>query len=183
MAMEKIGFGAKVVHPSFGEGVIFGAEGDFWRVFFKDRGEKEIAKNFIGFEVKEGATMEIPAPDLSDIVTAVTHVFEEYIDVLRKNEPDPVALAEKWDGGMMLLQPEDTSLKPKEIPIDTFFHKIVMARDRMRVLEAKINAHEGLSDADKVELQQYITRIYGSFTTFNVLFKYKEDWFVGEKKD
>jgi hypothetical protein len=182
--MGKVGIGAKVVHPSFGEGVIFGAEGDFWRVYFKDRGEKEIAKVFTGFELLEGSSLETPEPDLSDIVTAVTHVFEEYIDALRgEHDPVPVALGEKWDGGMMLLQPEDKSLKPKEVPIDAFFHKIVMARDRMRVLEAKINAHADLSDADKVELQQYITRIYGSFTTFNVLFKYKEDWFVGEKKD
>jgi hypothetical protein len=81
----------------------------------------------------------------------------------------------------MLLQPKDTSLKPKEIPIDIFFHKIVMARDRLRVLEQNINSHKQLSDEEKVNLQQYITRIYGSFTTFNVLFKNKEHWFSGEK--
>ena len=82
---------------------------------------------------------------------------------------------------MMLLQPKDTSLKPKEIPIDVFFHKIVMARDRLRVLEQNINSNKNLSDEEKINLQQYITRIYGSFTTFNVLFKNKEHWFVGEK--
>jgi hypothetical protein len=81
----------------------------------------------------------------------------------------------------MLLQPKDPSLKPKEIPIEIFFHKIVMARDRLRVLEQNINSNKNLSDEEKINLQQYITRIYGSFTTFNVLFKNKEHWFVGDK--
>ena len=79
------------------------------------------------------------------------------------------------------MQPKDTSLKPKEIPIEIFFHKLVMARDRLRVLEQNINSNKNLSDEEKVNLQQYITRIYGSFTTFNVLFKNKEHWFVGDK--
>jgi hypothetical protein len=81
----------------------------------------------------------------------------------------------------MLLQPKDSALKPKEIPIEVFFHKIVMARDRLRVLEQNINSNKKLSGEEKVNLQQYITRIYGSFTTFNMLFKNKEHWFVGDK--
>ena len=91
-----------------------------------------------------------------------------------------VKLGDRWKGGMMLLQPADKSQKPKEVPVDVFFHKIVMLRDRLRVMEQKINASK-LEEIEKVELQQYITRIYGSLTTFNVLFKSQSDYFVGEK--
>jgi len=94
---------------------------------------------------------------------------------------DVVRLGDRWLGGKLIIQPADKSLKPKEIPVEDFFHKIVMLRDRLRVMEQQINAHKKLSDEDKVNLQQYITRIYGTLTTFNVLFRNKEQWFVGEK--
>jgi hypothetical protein len=91
-------------------------------------------------------------------------------------------MGEKWQGGTLIIQPADKSLKSKEIPLETFFHKIVMVRDRLRVLEQQINSNQKLDDSEKVDLQQYITRIYGSLTTFNVMFKDQAHYFVGEKK-
>ena len=91
-----------------------------------------------------------------------------------------IPIGDRWKGGKLILEPKDTKLASKEIPIDTFFHKIVMVRDRIRVMEQKINA-SNLDDQDKVDIQQYITRIYGSLTTFNILFKINEHQFSGEK--
>lgn len=94
-----------------------------------------------------------------------------------------VPLANKWEGGTVRMIPADAALQPKDLPIDSLFHKVVMVRDRLRVLEAKLNAHPKLTDTEKVEMQQYVTRCYGSLTTFNVLFKEKNDQFVGSKDD
>jgi superoxide dismutase len=86
-------------------------------------------------------------------------------------------------GGKVTFYPSDPSLQEKEVPMNTFFHKIVMVRERLRVLEQNINNHPKLDDEDRINLQQYITRAYGSLTTFNILFAYKEDHFKGSGKD
>jgi hypothetical protein len=109
---------------------------------------------------------------------------EEFAEAIRealREETAEVRLAPKWEGGSIVLKPGDPGTAPKEVPLDALLHKIVMIRDRLRVLEQKINANEKLTDAEKVDMQQYVTRCYGSLTTFNVLFRDEKDRFVGEK--
>src|SRR5438105_6627068 len=110
-----------------------------------------------------------------------TSVRDEVRSALEGTEPVP--MARKWEGGRLVLWPREEGLAAKELPLDTFFHKIVMIRDRLRTLEQRVNAHTKLSDEEKVELQQYITRCYGSLTSFNALFKDKEDHFKGASTD
>ena len=103
-------------------------------------------------------------------------------EVLEEELPvSNIEMGERWTGGKMVLIPNRDDLKPKEIPLDSFFHKIVMLRERLRVLEQKINNHEMLTDEDRVEFQQYITRIYGSLTRFNIFFKSRDDFFIVQK--
>ncbi len=107
----------------------------------------------------------------------------ELMELIREavGEGGDAPLANKWEGGTIKLVPGKADVQGKEIPIDNLFHKVVMVRDRLRTLEQKLNAHPKLTDAEKVEMQQYITRIYGSLTTFNVLFRDKDDQFIGAK--
>ncbi len=94
-----------------------------------------------------------------------------------------VALGGRWQGGEMVLKPGKEGIADKRVPLEAFFHKIVMVRDKLRVLEQKINGNAKLDDEEKVQLQQYITQCYGSLTTFNVLFADREDGFVGQKDE
>jgi len=171
-----LGIGTRLQHTQNGPGVIVGVRYATYIISFINTGIKEIEKTDIGLDeiIPENVTVELET--VSDVEKSLLKILRMWSDV---NEIVP--LGDRWKGGTMLLQPADKTQKAKEVPIDIFFHKIVMLRDRIRVMEQQINAHKLLSDEDKVNLQQYITRIYGSLTTFNVLFKNKENWFVGEK--
>lgn len=178
MEQDKLlGVGSRVKHPAFGEGVIIRLHAIAYEVCFMHYGIRPVGKEYTAWEIID----KIPAEEsitFNEAEKSLIRILKQWSDISSVTE-----LADKWDKGMLMLQPTDAGLKPKEIPIETFFHKIVMLRDRLRVLEQKINAHTKLTDADKIEMQQYITRIYGSLTTFNILFKYKEDNFIGEKSE
>lgn len=109
--------------------------------------------------------------DRETLVGALVDVIENFLGI------EDVEIGSRWNGGTFVLQPADPELKAYELPVEAFFHKVVMVRDRLRVLEQKINSHPALTDADKVDMQQYISRCYGSLTSFNVLFKRREDRF------
>lgn len=171
-----LGMGTRLQHTQFGPGVIVGVRYATYLISFIHHGVKEIDKTDTSLD-------EIIAENVTAEVETVSAVEKSLLKILRQwsDVNELVPLGDKWVGGSMLLQTADKTLKPKEIPIDDFFHKIVMLRDRLRVLEQNINSNKKLSDEEKVNIQQYITRCYGSLTTFNVLFKNKEHWFVGEK--
>ena len=171
-----LGIGTRLQHTQFGPGVIVGIRYATYLISFINHGIKEVDKAATKLDeiIAENVTAEVET--VSETEKSLLKILRLWGDVTEK-----VPLGDRWTGGTLLLQPADSSLKPKEIPVEMFFHKIVMLRDRLRVLEQQINAHKKLSDEDKVNLQQYITRIYGSLTTFNVLFKNKEQWFIGEK--
>lgn len=171
---QLLGVGSRVKHPAYGDGVVIGIDIAAYKACFMQFGIKHI--------VKENPTWEIIEAIEADENITFSEAEKSLARILRSlsDVSEIVPLGDKWKGGVMILKPEDASLKPNEIPVETFFHKIVMVRDRIRVMEQKVNASK-LSDEEKVDIQQYITRIYGSLTTFNILFKNKEQQFVGEK--
>lgn len=171
--MKLLGIGSRIKHPEHGIGVVTNLTSQHYWVTFLDKGLETIQVND-SFEVIEDLEDDVDTISFYEVENSLINILKKWSDVSQI-----VPIADKWKGGKMILEPSTPTLN-KEIPIDTFFHKIVMVRDRLRVMEQKINSSD-LDDASKVDLQQYITRIYGSLTTFNVLFKNPSDNFKGEK--
>lgn len=171
--MNILGIGSRIKHPELGLGVVTNVTAkQYWVTFIEDGLETiEIDSDF---EIIEAVDGEVDSVSFRDIEKSLKDLLQKWSDVSQI-----VPIADKWKGGKIILEP-GTNTQNKEVPIDTFFHKITMVRDRIRVMEQKINA-SNLEEAEKIDLQQYITRIYGSLTTFNVLFKNSNDYFVGEK--
>jgi len=182
MKIEALHVGMRVRHPQYGLGTV-----------------KTIAEHSADIRLDDGTTRTVE-PQASDLqpaeaqvnvsglsqplTTFVAEVVRNAVDQLgiERASDAPEALAARWHKGRVVLHPADPTLQSKEVPIEVFFHKIVMMRNNLRVLEQKVNAHEKLSDAEKLEMQQYITRCYGSMTTFNVFFRSKEDQFSGARE-
>ena len=174
-AIELLGVGSRVSHPAYGAGVIVGIDVAAYKVVFIQHGIKVVGKHYNAWDVVEAIK--------EDEISSFDRFEQSLVKVLRKwsDITEEVSMSSKWNDGMMILQPGDAELKSKEIPIEAFFHKIVMVRDRVRVMEQRINS-SNLTEEEKVSLQQYITRIYGSLTTFNIFFKDKDDFFIGESQ-
>lgn len=174
--MTELGIGSRVQHPGYGDGVVINVKRQSLLITFLNHGTKEIPMEYEGLKVLDKVEPDADLVSLWDIERTLIKVIKDYVEY-----PETVELGKKWTGGKMILQPADTGLSSKEIPIEALFHKIVMIRDRMRTLEQRINSNTKLEDEEKINLQQYITKVYGSLTTFNVLFKNPEEQFKGEK--
>lgn len=171
------GIGSRVEHPHFGKGIIVEVASETYTIWFKSQDStKKINKDFDLRIIDAVAQTEAAQGNitLSDIETALENILDRKL-----HEMQLVPMAGKWNNGTLILKPGDSSLQAKELPIETFFHKIVMVRDKMRLIEQKINANKALTAEEKVDLQQYITGVYGSLTTFNVLFKEAHHQFKG----
>ncbi len=172
VATPVLGIGSRVVHPAFGQGVVIRVHQQAYEVCFVSFGIKPVGKNFGDWKVVEAIESEGEV-SFSDAERSLLRILRAYNAIDTR-----VELGGKWHKGTLILKPGELGMASKEMPIEDFFHKIVLVRDKLRVMEQRINA-SALDDEEKVNLQQYLTRIYGSLTSFNVLFAHKSDNFVG----
>src|ERR1022692_2704930 len=176
MKIEALHIGMNVRHPQYGLGTVKTISEITADILFSE-GKRTVEPQAAGLEPAEPQAM------VSGLNLPLKQFIEETLTAavtkLGLEKPDAVVeqLGLRWHGGRAVLHPAGAALQAKEVPLEVFFHKIVMVRNNLRVLEQKINAHEKLTDGEKIEMQQYLTRSYGSLTTFNVLFKEKKDQF------
>ncbi len=177
MKPDAMHIGQRVRHPQYGGGTVKAISETTTDILFDDGTKRTVAPE------AGGLTPLDPQAVLTGLSVPLKQVIHETVEAaiarLGLERPDAVVeqLGPRWHNGKMTLHPSDSTLQTKEVPLEVFFHKLVGVRNQLRVLEQKINTHSGLTDGDKVELQQYISRCYGSLTTFNLLFKTKEDQF------
>src|ERR1043166_2166398 len=176
MNIETLHIGMKVRHPQYGVGVVKSLSEKTAEIAFDDA-PRTIAPASSDLQPAEpNATLSELEMPLAKLISDTAHAVVKALG-LEPQDALVEGLATRWQKGTLFMQPADSSLQQKEVPLETFFHKIVMIRNNLRVLEQKVNASDKLSEADKFDLQQYITRCYGSLTTFNILFKTKHDQF------
>ena len=178
MKIQSLHVGMKVKHPQYGLGVIKGIAEHTADIVFDD------GKRIVDPEAGEIEPAEAHA-EVTSLEMPLRALIAEIVDKtisdlgLERSDAEIQELGVRWNRGKLVMHPADPTLQTKEVPMETFFHKIVMMRNNLRTLEQKINAHPNLSDGEKVEMQQYISRCYGSMTTFNILFREKEQQFGG----
>jgi hypothetical protein len=170
--------GLQVLHPQYGLGDVKVVSEKTAEILFNE-GRKTLSEETIAQlkPAEPSAKLEGLEKPLRDLIAEVVEATVDKLDLKVDAEELVPQLAPRWVGGKVVLHPFDASLATKEIELEIFFRKVVMVRDYLRVLEQKINAHPKLNDAERIELQYYITKSYGSLTTFNLLFKEKEQTF------
>lgn len=176
MENEVLGIGSRVRHKEYGDGVVIQVKSNSYLITFMDYGNREILRSYEGLEIIDLMEPDEDLVSLDMIENSLTRILRTFSDIT-----EIVPISDKYRGGTLVLKPSNPELKPYEMPISNFYNKIIMLRDRLRVMEQKINA-SNLEDDEKIALQQYITRCYGSLTSFNILFKNKSQQFVGEGK-
>jgi hypothetical protein len=177
MKISEIHVGMQVKHPEYGLGKVKSVSEAAAEINF-NTGIRTLDPVISGLQPAE------PSVAVSGLEQPLKAVIEDMaraiVDAMGIEKPETVVdeLGPRWRHGRLVLHPADAAQQSKEVPVEVFFHKVVMMRNNLRVLEQKINAHEILSDSEKVDLQQYITRCYGSMTTFNILFQSKSGQFA-----
>ncbi|MFA6403613.1 MAG: hypothetical protein WCX31_18610 [Salinivirgaceae bacterium] len=177
--MDNLTVGTIVDHERYGEGVIGKVNLTNYDIYFAHGGKVAISKSTDQISIINKSESLATGPSIN--LNELEELFNYLLDK-KGMHSEEVEMGEKWEGGKLVLVPGNPSLQSKEVDIEVFFHKIVMVRDRLRVLEQNINSHPKLTDEDKVNLEQYITKAYGSLTTFNILFDNKDHYFKGSGK-